>query len=111
MKDLLFKTNNKDTNRRDLYLILNDNNDIILSGYDSGPIVKKFYDDFDYEYSLTLNKKNQEIFNDKIIKGNVFEIEKNIINYIKKEYSHENGFFQFKEMLDSNNIEYKFLSF
>lgn len=107
-KILLFKTAKNLTNKRDLYVIFHDNGDITLDGCDSGPIVKENYGDFDYEYTLTIKSGKKRAFANLL--KELGEDTKNIgiADYIKQNYSHENGFNEFKELLDNHNFEYKY---
>jgi hypothetical protein len=72
---------------------LNNNGDLVLSGYDSGQKVKKFLGDYDHEYWLTVKSENTP---------NV------LLHLIKDNFKTDSAF---REWLEEKNIDFTFHSY
>jgi hypothetical protein len=83
----------KENDLHSLIAEINDDGDLILTGYDSGQSVKKFFGDFDHEYWLTVKSEN---------------ISAVILHLIKDNFKTDSAF---REWLEEKNIEFKFHSY
>ena len=72
---------------------IKENGDLVLSGYDCGQSVKKFFGDFDHEYWLTVRA----------------EIVPSVLLYLIKERFKDDT--ELKEWLDEKNNQFKFDSY
>ena len=112
---------NKDLNKLivrtiDLYIEVlayileeNDAQNLIISGYDCGKIVKKLRGDSDYEYSYILNRKNKDLLIQRINeKGNSISSDVELLNWIKENFCNNQSFSAFKSFVEREGIEGKF---
>ena len=76
-----------------LYAEVKDNGDLLLSGYDSGPSVKEYFGDFDYEYWLTVKSEH---------------IPNILLNLIKERFKND---YEFKDWLKEKDIPYDFATY
>jgi len=83
----------KENETHSLVAEINDVGDLILSGYDSGKSVKKFFGDFDHEYWLMVKSENTSSV---------------LLHLIKDHFKNDS---EFREWLEKKNIEYKFHSY
>lgn len=72
---------------------IKENGDLVLSGYDCGESVKKFYGDFDHEYWLTIKAEN---------------ISSVVLYLIKDRFKSDT---EFRQWLNEKNIQFDFSSF
>ena len=72
---------------------IKENGDLVLSGYDCGESVKKFYGDFDHEYWLTVKAENMS----------------SVLLYLVKDRFKSDS--EFREWLNEKNIEFTFNSY
>ncbi|MFX1554159.1 MAG: hypothetical protein ACFFBV_09570 [Promethearchaeota archaeon] len=72
---------------------IKENGDLVLSGYDCGESVKKFFGDFDHEYWLTIKAEN---------------ISSVILYLIKDRFKNDT---EFREWLKEKDIQFNFSSF
>jgi hypothetical protein len=86
-----FKTEENETHS--LFAEIKENGDLVLSGYDCGESIKKFYGDFDHEYWLTIKAENLS----------------SIILYLIKDRFKSDT--EFREWLDEKDISFKFHSY
>jgi hypothetical protein len=92
-KITIYDYKNKENEIHSLIAEIKDNGDLVLSGYDSGQSVKKFFGDFDHEYWLTVKAEN---------------ISSVLLYLIKDRFKSDT---EFREWLDEKNIEFKFSSY
>ena len=83
----------KENETHSLIAELNDEGDLILSGYDSGQSVKDFFGDFDHEYWLTVKSENVSAV---------------LLHLIKDSFKSDT---EFREWLEKNNIKFEFISY
>ena len=72
---------------------IKENGDLVLSGYDCGESIKKFYGDFDHEYWLTVKAENMS----------------SVLLYLVKDRFKSDS--EFREWLNEKNIEFTFNSY
>ncbi len=72
---------------------IKENGDLVLSGYDCGESVKKFFGDFDHEYWLTVKAENISLV---------------ILYLIKDRFKNDT---EFREWLKEKDIQFNFSSF
>ncbi len=77
----------------DISAIIGDNGDLILSGCDSGELVKERFDDFDYEYWLTVKAEYKDTI---------------LLHLIKENFADDS---EFKKWLEEKQIPSEFWSF
>ena len=86
-----YKTKKNETHS--LIAEINDNGDLVLSGYDCGQSVKEFFGDYDHEYWLTVKSEN---------------ISEVLLHLIKESFKNDT---EFREWLEKKNIQFKFYSY
>lgn len=110
MNDLtvkLFEEIRKDIKIR-IYAKITENNELMVEGVDSGELVEKLKGDWDYEYCLTVKKSNKDLLIQKLRDDNIQIIDdKELLNWIKANYSGNNAFSSFQSFLTSENIDFK----
>ena len=80
-----------------------DNGDLVIEGYDIGSTVKEYWGDSDYEYTVRIRKRHLESLCNalKISSCN----EENLLREIAGRFNGNKCFSEFRDFLDSNNIE------
>jgi len=78
--------------------------ELIIHGHDSGKIVKKITDNYDYEYFLTLQTPAIEA----LIQKQELKNREELVDWFKKNFSNEKAMNQIKERLNQLQIKYKF---
>lgn len=77
---------------------------IVIYGYENGEIVKNITGDFDYEYYLTINKRNTKWL--KIIKR--LKSNNEVKDFFIKHFSDEDCIGRIKKFCSRNFIKYEF---
>lgn len=91
-----------------IYARVTDNNELMVDGVDSGKLVEKLKGDWDYEYFLIINKSNKDLLIQKLRDDNIqIKDDKELLNWIKANYSANSAFSSFKSFLTSENIDFK----
>jgi hypothetical protein len=83
----------KENELHSLFAEINDDGDLVLTGYDSGQSVKKFFGDYDHEYWLTVKSAN---------------VKSVLLHLIKDNFESDTDF---REWLENKNIEFEFNSY
>lgn len=89
----IYNYRTKTNEKHSLVAEIQDNGNLVLSGYDSGQSVKEFYDDFDNEYWLTVKAENVPL----------------VLLYLIKERFKDTT--ELKKWLEKKDIEYNFNSY
>jgi hypothetical protein len=92
-KITIYDYRSNENEKHSLIAEIKENGDLVLSGYDCGQSVKRFYGDFDHEYWLTVKAEN---------------ISSVILYLIKDCFKSDTGF---REWLDEKNIQFQFSSY
>jgi len=87
----------------DIYLT--DEEKILVHGCDSGEIVKKLKQQFDYEYYLTIEKEEIQLLMDKLKLNSPEEL----IDWFVDNYSINGAVSKIKELLGKMEVSYKFM--
>ena len=108
---MLDSTPKASKNRRDLYVVITDEGDLILDGCDSGPAVLEHFGESDYEYAVTVKADNLAKLFD-LLKGSPQEYSQSkLLILVRKMFSHEHGFSEFKTLMEENHIDFDSWSF
>jgi len=83
----------KENETHSLIAELNDIGDLVLSGYDSGQSVKKFFGDYDHEYWLRVKSENTSTV---------------LLHLIKDNFKNDT---EFKDWPEKKNIEFQFSTY
>ena len=92
-KITIYDNKTKDNEIHTLVAEIKENGDLVLSGYDCGQSVKKFFGDFDHEYWLTVKARN---------------VSSVLLNLIKERFKDDT---EFREWLNEKDIQFDFSSF
>lgn len=82
---------------------LDENQNLIVQGYDRGEEVKKFFDDYDYEYSLSIPSDSLDLFKKSLGRG---MNDSKLFKTLQKRFSGFDSFSRIKQHLDSKKIPY-----
>ncbi|MBC8435994.1 MAG: hypothetical protein H8D88_00360 [Bacteroidetes bacterium] len=111
MKTNLFSTPKGSKNKRDLYVVITDDGDLILDGCDSGPAVLEHFGESDYEYAVTVKADNLVKVFDLLTDSKQEYRQSSLLELIRKRFSHEYGFSEFKDLLEKQHIDFDSWSF
>ena len=92
-KITIYDYKTRDNETHNLFAEIQDNGDLVLSGYDCGQSVKRFFGDFDHEYWLKVKAENVP----------------SVLLYLIKERFKDDT--DLREWLDEKNIKFEFCSF
>jgi hypothetical protein len=86
----------------------NETGDLLIEGYDSGPLVKELKGDLDYEYKFTVKKIQKELLIEKLSKQLMHQLDdKGLLNWLQKNYNHNEAFSAIQFLLDRMDIRYE----
>ncbi len=102
-KVTLYSFENSDI-KIDIQAYFDENNQLIIDGYDIGNRVKAIFGDSDYEYLYTVKSeevlKLYELFNLK------HDDQSNLLKKIQSNFSGNKAYSEFGKFMDDNNIKY-----
>ena len=111
MNQVLYSSDPGSENVRGIILKITDTGDLILDGCDSGPLVKEWFGDFDYEYTVTVKAENlPALFAFLAESGQPLSLTQ-LVELITRRFGHEHGFTEFREFLVKENIAFESFSF
>lgn len=76
-----------------------------IDGCDSGPLVKKMWDDFDYEYIITVKSADLPKLESKLK-----TTPNKLLEVIAKKFNGERAFSNFKSFVESHDIPFDFFT-
>tara|TARA_R110002072_G_scaffold303044_2_gene492102 strand:- start:10151 stop:10498 length:348 start_codon:yes stop_codon:yes gene_type:complete len=87
---------------------ISENSELVVEGVDSGKLVEKLKGDWDYEYFLTVDISNKDLLIQKLKNDNVqIHDDRELLEWIKANYSGNNAFSSFQSFLIFENIDFK----
>lgn len=107
LSTILYEEKREDISISVLAKISNDQ-DLIIEGHDSGPRVRELMGDWDYEYYLTIKSVDKQILLNRIRDTNPQVIDdKELLYWLRENYSENNAFSAFRSFLESQKITYE----
>ncbi|MCB1141334.1 MAG: hypothetical protein H7A24_14410 [Leptospiraceae bacterium] len=103
----LYKHSSEDLNI-EISTFLDENENLIVQGYDRGEEVKKFLDDYDNEYSLSVPSDSLNLFKKSLGRG---LNNSKFLRVLQKRFSGFDSFSRIKQYLDNRKIPYTSQSF
>jgi hypothetical protein len=87
---------------------INEKGDLLIEGYDSGPLVKELKGDLDYEYKFTVKKANKELLIKKLSQQLQHQLDdEGLMNWLKNNYNHNEAFSAIQFLLDRMDVRYE----
>lgn len=86
---------------------ISEKGDFILSGVESGELVKKIEGDYDYEYTLTVHKKHVKALKKCLSSGNKIKTDEEVLAEVAKRFGERDAYVKLKHFLKENRILFK----
>ncbi len=91
-----------------IYAKISKDDDLVIEGFDSGPLVMKLMGDMDYEYYLTVRSVDKQVLLSRLKETNPqVTNDKELLQWISENYCENNAFSSFQSLLDSQEIKYE----
>jgi len=105
MKKVVLFDQKSDRINTNVFASIEDNGDLRIDGCDAGPLVKRLWGDYDYEYIITVKQSDLPRLCSALGTN-----ETKLLASIAKSYSGEKAFSRFKKFLENQDIPFDFFT-